>query len=255
MLHLVEREMAAFEQGVASARCASGIIGKQPRHFLRRLQISFGIQGQQPAGLIEGHMLANAGDDILQHAAPGMMIENVIGGDQGNEIAGRDAGELRHAAPVVAAIEKAGCKPERLFRGVLLQFGKAASDSFRSSIRAGGITIRLRPSIRSIRSGRCRMQSPFSAFSLPADKQLRQPSPGGAVGGIGEDVGRAVGEDQPRARPTIRKPSTPRHDMRAHHARDRIAVGDADCCQAPRLSPAPPILPDARRRAGRRNWW
>ncbi len=217
VLHLVEREMAALEKALR-LRNGIGKIGKEPGHFLRRLQITFGIQGQQPAGLIEGYMLANAGDDILQHAAPGMMIENVIGGDQGNGIAGCDAGELRRAAPVVTAIEKPGCKPYRLFRGVLLQFGNQRRQlSIVDPFRRHHDQVESFDPIKQIRQ----MQNAVALFrfQLAGRKQPRQPSPGSAVGGINENVGRAVGKDQPCARDDT-KAFDARFDMRAHHPRN-----------------------------------
>ncbi len=199
-------------------------------------------------------MLADAGDDVLQHAAPGMMIENVIGGDQRNEIVGRDAGELRHPPPVVAAIEKAGRKPDRAFRGMLLQLRRAMPRACAASMRAGGITIRLRPSMPLEQIRQMQDAVAFLRFQLSLGKQLRQPSPGGAVGRIGENVGRAVGKDQTRA---DREPQAlVLGDRHARAPRPRPNCGRRCRCRQGRdAAPVPPALRDARPRAGRRNWW
>ena len=66
-------------------------------------------------------------------------------------------------------------------------------------MRAGGMTMRLRPSMNSSRSGRPRRQSPFLGAALAERKQPRQPAPGGAIARIGQNVRRAVGKDEPRA--------------------------------------------------------
>ena len=84
---------------------------------------------------------------------------------------------------------------------------------------------------------------------VAAREQAAEPAPAGAVARIGEDVGRAVGEDEPRAGMIgERKLLLALDQMRAHHAGDRIAVaepeaGEPECaacsisssgCEAPR---------------------
>ena len=64
---------------------------EQARHFARRLQMAFGIGFQPFAGLFQGDMLADAGDDILQIPLVGMVIERVIDGDQRHARFARDA--------------------------------------------------------------------------------------------------------------------------------------------------------------------
>ena len=83
-----------------------------------------------------------------------------------------------------------------------------------------------------------------NAFGLVAaafadGEQPRQPSPGGAVLRIGEDVRRAVGENEPRAGRDLQLCSSccRRHlprggGMRAHDAGDRIAIGNAEAGQS-----------------------
>ena len=66
-------------------------------------------------------MFADAGDDILQFAALGHVIEHVIDGDQRNERPVRQYRRPLEAAQVIAAIEHAGGKPDGFLRGRLFQ--------------------------------------------------------------------------------------------------------------------------------------
>ena len=50
-------------------------------------------------------MLADAGDDILQRAPLGLVIVDIVGGDERQSGLLRDIGEAREAARIVAAIE------------------------------------------------------------------------------------------------------------------------------------------------------
>ena len=106
------------------------------------------------------------------------------------------------------------------------------------------------------------MQSPFSARRLPTREQAREPAPGGAVLRIGEDVRRAVGEDEPRADRDLQLDPLVAvgvflqgGGMRPHDAGNGVAIGDAEAGEAELAWRARPALPDARRRAGRKNWW
>ena len=64
-------------------------------------------------------MFANASHDILQLAALGCVIENVIDGNQRNEEHRGNIGQTRETSRVVAAIEHAGRKPNRAWRSFL----------------------------------------------------------------------------------------------------------------------------------------
>ena len=80
---LVEAEADAGEQALRFGQ-GIGMVGKQPRHFARWLEVSLGVGREAPAGGLERHALADAGHHIMQHAAPGLVVEDVIGGQQGN---------------------------------------------------------------------------------------------------------------------------------------------------------------------------
>ena len=50
---------------------ASGAVAEQPRHLLRRLQMTLGIGLELTAGRLDGDVLADAGEHILQVAPLG----------------------------------------------------------------------------------------------------------------------------------------------------------------------------------------
>ena len=72
----------------------------------------------------------------------------------------------------------------------------------------------------------------FGRAQIACGQQPAEPAIGGAVLGIGENVGRPVGKDQPRARDDAHRADRPcvlaRENMGAHDAGERIAIGDAD---------------------------
>jgi hypothetical protein len=70
VFELVERKRDALREADRLGD-RIGRIAEQPRHFVRRFQMPLGIGFQQAARRIERHMLADAGDDILQFAPLG----------------------------------------------------------------------------------------------------------------------------------------------------------------------------------------
>ena len=88
---------------------------KKLRHFVRRFQMPFGIGFEKPACLVQGDMLADAGDDVLQFAPLGRVIEHIIGGQQ------RHTGGARHALPfpqaaAIIALMRHGDSRAKLYR-------------------------------------------------------------------------------------------------------------------------------------------
>jgi hypothetical protein len=66
----------------------------------------------------------------------------------------------------------------------------------------------------------------FLGAKIAEREQAGEPTPGGAVARIGEDVGRAVGEHQPSTGVKAQVEALlALGGMRAHDAGDRIAVG------------------------------
>ncbi len=94
-------------------------VAKQPRHFPGRLEIAFRIGFQTLADGIDGGLLANAGQDILQGAARGMMIQYLVGRQQRHAGRRGDAMKPHEPAPVVAAVQQARRKPHAIRAGAL----------------------------------------------------------------------------------------------------------------------------------------
>src|ERR1700722_18986916 len=75
ILELIERKADAgskphgFRNGLRR-------IAKQPRHFLWPLEVAFGIGLQALADGLDGRLLTDAGEDILQGAARRMVVKH-----------------------------------------------------------------------------------------------------------------------------------------------------------------------------------
>ena len=80
-----------------------GMLAKQPGHFCRRLDVSLGIGLEPSAGVGDGAMFANAGEDVLQHPPARLMIEHVIGRQQGCPMALAKGSETIEPGAVIAA--------------------------------------------------------------------------------------------------------------------------------------------------------
>ena len=76
----------------------------------------------------------------------------------------------------------------------------------------------------------------FLGAAVADGEQAAKPPPAGAVARIGEDVGRAIGEHEARARViTQLETALAFGDVRPHHAGDRIAVGKPEARKAEML--------------------
>jgi len=60
------------------------VVRKQPRHFACAFQMPLGIAMKPEARLVDGACLADAGEHILQAAARRIVIEDVVGRDEGH---------------------------------------------------------------------------------------------------------------------------------------------------------------------------
>jgi hypothetical protein len=104
VFELVEREgkLLAQPQGFVERLRR---VAKQPCHLFRRLEIALGIGGQQPAGVLQSRVLADAGEHVGELAPVGMMIEHVIDGDQRQALVACQRQALGEPRAVIAAIE------------------------------------------------------------------------------------------------------------------------------------------------------
>ena len=80
---LVEREAAAIRDLTRPGQ-SLGPAREEPVHFGGRLQIAVGMALAPGAERIDGDIVADRGDDILQDAAAGFVEEHVIGHDGGH---------------------------------------------------------------------------------------------------------------------------------------------------------------------------
>ena len=100
--------------------------------------MAFGIGFKPPADRLDGGLLADTGQHILQRAARGVVIQHLVGREQRHMGRWRDAMQPRQTALVVAAIEQARGKPHAIGAALLqsLQNFKA----FAASNDAAGST-------------------------------------------------------------------------------------------------------------------
>ena len=94
-------------------------VAEQPRHFIRGLEMTFGIGFQAPANGLDGGLLANAGQDILQGSARRMVIQHLVGGEQRHACRDGEPVQPHQAAPVIAAIQQACRKPHAIGAAML----------------------------------------------------------------------------------------------------------------------------------------
>ena len=94
--------------------------------------------------------------------------------------------------------------------------------------------------------------------ALAAGQQLAQPAVSGAIARIDQNVGRAVDEDEARADQEfglVRDLGIVEFLIGAHHAGQRVVVGDADRGNAEFAGLMHIGARIASRRAGTRSWW
>ena len=89
-------------------------VPKQPRHFIRRFEVTFGIGFKALADGLDGRLLADAGEDILQGSARRLVIQHFIGREQRHAGGRGDALKPRQTAPVVAPVQQACRKPDAI---------------------------------------------------------------------------------------------------------------------------------------------
>src|SRR5579883_517793 len=109
---LVEREAAGLDN-LQGSRDRIGAAAKEPRHFVRRFQMTLGIRVKTKAGLGNGAAFANAGQYILKRPAFGDMSVNIVGRDERNSERVRKIAETRQTLRIIALIEMMRGEVER----------------------------------------------------------------------------------------------------------------------------------------------
>ena len=141
-----------------------------------------GIGFEQPARLLQRQMLADAGDDVLQRAAFGRVIEHVVDGDQRHEGSRRQYRCRRSPAGGGHRRDKACCAASQTDRREHASFRRTQQrakplgmDPRRrhdNKIEAFNMIQKIRQSENAVA---------FLGASLSEREQPREPSPGGAI--------------------------------------------------------------------------
>ena len=236
------------------------------RHFVRRFQMPLGIGFEKPARLVQRDMLADAGDDVLQLAPFGTVIEHIIGGQQRHTSGARHTLPFPQAAAVIALMrhgdskpDPAGCGAEEVFQKrldfsgaylrtaeiyffrqfahFLIFLGKIFVPEFFGKIIQPLLPLgmgrhhhqqqALLPFEKIVESD---MAFAFRGAQFSGAQQPAEAAIGGPVRGIGEDIGRAIDEDKACAnqQPGLIFFDHLQRRIGAHDAGQRVAVGNAD---------------------------
>ncbi len=245
MLEFVEAELEAVEE-------ADGFgdrlrrLGEQPRHFAWGFEMTLGVGlGEKTRGLERGP-LADAGEDVGERAPLGRMHERVIGRDQRRLNRAREAHAPREPAAHVGVIDEARADPQTLAEGLAQAGeGRIVSPSGRRRRMRASLTPNPSP-MRGEGRHRHDLQAlaalqkvvelePAFAFRralVSLGQNPAEPAVSRAIPWIDERIRGAVDEGEPRAgndpRGAHRLGVLARERMRAHDARERVAVGDPD---------------------------
>ncbi len=209
-------------------------IAKQPRHFAPRFQVTLGIGFEPPADGVDGGFFADARQHVLQRTAGGMVVQHLVGREQRHLGGKRDAMQTRQPAPVVAAVKEARGKPDAIGAGVL--------QTLQDFLRARRIEAMRQRQHQKLAFAKFQQviepQMALALFdprdvvaALAAGEQLAEPAVGGAVARIDQDVGRIIHEDDARADQKlwlVRDLGVVEFLPSAHHAGQRVVVGDPD---------------------------
>lgn len=95
-----------------------GVVGEESMHLCGRFEISFGVGEEAITGLVDGARVADAGEDILEHAAMGGVIVDVIGCEEGDAVVLAEVSEFGEAAVIVEVVEAADGEGESMAEGI-----------------------------------------------------------------------------------------------------------------------------------------
>jgi len=229
-------------------------IAEQPRHFAGRLEMAFGIGFEPPADGVDGGLLADAGQDILQGTARRMMVQHLVGRQQRHAGLGCDAMQPRQTAAVVAAVKEARRQPDTV--------GAALPQPVQHLDRPGLLEAMRQRQDEQLAFGKFQevgeLQMAFALFgavaALAAGEQLAEPAVSRAVARIDQDVRRPVHEDEPRSDQQFRlvfDVGIRELLVGPHHAGQRVVVGNADGGK-PQLAPLVHVIPRIRSAAQER---
>ena len=205
------------------------MVGEEPGHLGGRLQVALRIGLQAVAGLDQGAALADAGEHVLQGAPVGVVVERIRDRHHRRAEALPDPGEAAEPTPLVAAITMARAE-KNAAGGRLRQGGEMAGEDGIVLLRRErdeDLPPCRREHVRDTEPARALLRAAVAVREQPAE-----PSVTVAVHRIGHGLEPLLGDEaDPRQvadRRFARLLPALGLGMAAHHARQRVAVGDAD---------------------------
>ena len=206
------------------------MMAEQPRHRLRWFQMAIGVAFASQPQFVDRAFLADRGDDVLQHAAIGVVVQHVAGGERGQAV--RACGTIRLVPAQRLAGAALRCQADMAARAEYLRhpaqrhrIGAVLSRYQRGHQPLGGVgdivpVQETSPFFAALRVGAV----------LAARQQPGQPRPAGAILRPDQDAG-AVDQVEPASRDRADMlPVLLRHLFagveRTDHPGDRIAIDD-----------------------------
>ncbi len=205
--------------------------------------MALGIGVKPPPGRVEGQLLADAEQHVGQGTPFGRVHQDVVGGEEPGSRAARQGGAGREPSPETRPVEMGGREPHPARRRLDQGPHDIVAD------RGGGRPVlvpgrafhhdqlQTPDAIEEVRQGE--VAATLLGALVAEREEAGQAAIGFAVLRIGQDVGRAVGEDEPR----------PDHDAEIrlgrnpllgeaigpHDPGQRVAVRDADAGEPERM--------------------
>ena len=169
-----------------------GRFGKKTGHFAGRFQMPFRIGGKLAPRLVDARAFANAGQNILQRPVFWPGIKRIIDGEQRHACLCRERLELCQLPSIAPGAVLGNANPD--------MWGSVGQRLDHRNERRGA----RQEDEHQIITSRQKIGDIEEAFPLfPAQiacrQQSGQPPPALSVDRIGDDIGRAIGKDQPRA--------------------------------------------------------
>ena len=203
-------------------------LAKQPRHFLRALEMPLGVRGEKKARFGQRRLLANAGHRVGERAALGDVHMRVIDGDEGQGELFGECDASQKACARAGPVKRSRRQPDAALQRVEKRGGRGAilHDDDKLALAEIEKVLKDERAVALVRA------------HIAARQQPAEAAVSGAVFRIAEDVRRSVAEDETRADGEAEGagvfPMRAQIGEGAHHPRKGVAVGDPDPAMAER---------------------
>src|SRR5262249_5202506 len=182
--------------------------------------MTLGIDSELAPRTIDGGLLANAGEYVSEWPTVGMVIKHIIDCDQRYASGARMIFQPYEACPVSTAVKHGGGKANATWRDFTQAREQRGVSRHRDQFKPEGVCQKV---------VEMKSTGAFFGSQIAESQQAGEPSPSGAIAWIDEDIGRAVGEHEPRTGMiTQRQVLFALCQMCAHHAGNGIAVAQAE---------------------------